>query len=283
MRRKTKTPSPVPIQGSGHDRSVTAHKETGSLKSKCQGCEMTSYLTCSQPPGDGWLEASKHWDEFMSGIQLEWIQCEESFTLKEVAPFLTSPGLAYRWKQQVPATSGSFTVHQCSKATEANALAPVNGPVTKENERESSKKAHQHERSFKNTCVLCEWASVFLASRASSGKPAEGSMVQMVVVVADNALQQHPTPTAPLNCSKVGGTPTLADNVHHRGLISVFIYWFVYLHWSAVALAEWQRCPRGSPGVGNGTGSNPEILKIDGDKGFYSGPLFRCAQKGRCL
>lgn len=93
---------------------------------------------CSQPSRDGWLEATSHWDEFMSGIHLEWIHCEGSFTVG-AAPFLTSPDSTYCWKQQVQATSNGFNVRRCSNVTEANALAPVNGPITKENERESSK------------------------------------------------------------------------------------------------------------------------------------------------
>lgn len=74
----------------------------------------------------------------MSGIHLEWIRCEGSFTVG-AAPFLTSPDSTYCWKQQVQATSNGFNVRRCSNVTEANALAPVNGPITKENERESSK------------------------------------------------------------------------------------------------------------------------------------------------
>lgn len=112
-------------------------------------------------------------------------------------------------------------------------------------------KAHQHERSYIDTCALCEWASMFCA---------KAMVVHWATTVGvDAPCRQYPTPNAWLNCW-VQPTPTLADSSSF-GIYCLYL--FIYLHLSAVVLAELQHRPGSSPVVEKVEGP---ISKINEDK-----------------
>lgn len=98
----------------------------------------------------------------------------------------------------------------------------------------------------------------------------------MVVVGGGHALQAASDTHYPIELLQILTHDNTGRQCPSSGIYFCLYLLVHFLRWSAVALAELQRCPRGSPGVGKGTGSNPEILKIDGDKteGFMSVFLF---------